>query len=88
MKLSIEYSKLGIDDILNMFYNAIRTYVQASHLKEDFKMTENELELLYIIRNHENPEKALKIALDLVIDFLNEREAPQQTSHARPPESA
>ena len=51
-------------------------------------MTENELELLYIIRNHENPEKALKIALDLVIDFLNEREAPQQTSHARPPESA
>lgn len=51
-------------------------------------MTENELELLYIIRNNENPEKALKIAIDLVMNFLNEREALQQTSHARPPESA
>lgn len=51
-------------------------------------MTENELEVLYIIRNNENPEKALKIAIDLVMNFLNEREAPQQTFHARPPESA
>ena len=51
-------------------------------------MTDNELELLYIIRNHENPKKALKIALDLIMEFLNEREAPQETSHARPPESA
>ena len=43
-------------------------------------MTENELELLYIIRTSENPEKALKIALDLMIDFLVKPEAPQDTS--------
>lgn len=51
-------------------------------------MTENELELLYIIRNHENPEKALKIAMDLLIDFSKQREGLQDTSFAHPPESA
>ena len=51
-------------------------------------MTENELELLYIIRTNENPEKALGIALDLMIDFLAQREAPQDTSSVRPRESA
>lgn len=42
-------------------------------------MTENELELLTLIRENENPEKALKIAMDLLIDFLDGREAPQYT---------
>jgi hypothetical protein len=51
-------------------------------------MTENELELLYIIRTSENPEKALKTALDLLIDFSRQHEALQDTSFARPPESA
>ena len=51
-------------------------------------MTDNELELLYIIRTSENPEKALKIALDLMIDFLKPREAPQDTSSVHPRESA
>lgn len=51
-------------------------------------MTNNELELLYIIRTNENPEKALKIALDLMIDFLAKREEPQDTSFVHPRESA
>lgn len=51
-------------------------------------MTDHELELLHIIRTNENPEKALKIALDLMIDFLAKREALQDTSSVRPPESA
>ena len=50
-------------------------------------MTENELELLYIIRTSENPEKALKTALDLLIDFLAKREELRGTSSAHPPES-
>ena len=45
-------------------------------------MTENELELLNLIRTNDNPEKALKIALDLIFEFLDEREAPQDTSAA------
>lgn len=51
-------------------------------------MTENELDLLYIIRTNENPQKALEIALDLVIDFLTKPEALRGTSSERPPESA
>ena len=51
-------------------------------------MTDNELELLYIIRNNENPEKALKIAFELMLDFLVPPEVLQGTSSERPPESA
>ena len=51
-------------------------------------MTNNELELLHIIRTNENPETALKIAFNLMIDFLVKREEPQDTSSVRPPEFA
>lgn len=51
-------------------------------------MTENELELLNIIRTSENPEKAIGIAIDLMIGFLTKREALRDTSSERPPESA
>ena len=51
-------------------------------------MTENELELLNLIRTNDKPEKALRIALDLMVDFLTKREALQGTSFERPPEFA
>lgn len=51
-------------------------------------MTDHELELLYIIRTNKDPNKALEIALDLMIDFLKKREAPQDTFSAHPRESA
>ena len=51
-------------------------------------MTENELELLYIIRNNENPKKALEIAIDLMIDFLTKREGLRDTPSEIPPETA
>lgn len=51
-------------------------------------MTDHELELLHIIRTSENPEKALKIAFDLMIDFLEKHEALQDTSSEHPLESA
>ena len=51
-------------------------------------MTENEQELLNIIRNHDNPEQAIEIAIKLMIDFLKMREAPPDTFSVRPPESA
>ena len=50
-------------------------------------MTENELELLYIIRTHDNPEKALEMALGLMIDFLEKRAALPNTSFEHPPGS-
>ncbi len=51
-------------------------------------MTENEQELLNIIRSHDNPERAVEIAINLILDFLPSREAPQDISSARPRESA
>lgn len=51
-------------------------------------MTDNELELLYIIRTSENPEQTLKIALDLMLTFLEKHEELQGTFSERPPESA
>ena len=49
-------------------------------VKEDFAMTDNELELLYIIRNNENPEKALEIAIQTIIEFLERSESYQEPS--------
>lgn len=43
-------------------------------------MTNNEKELLNIIHQHSNPEKALKIAMDLMTEFLTNYEALQDTS--------
>ena len=45
-------------------------------------MTDRELELLYIIRTHENPEKALEIAIQTIIEFLEQSEPCQEPSVA------
>lgn len=46
----------------------------------DWEMTNNEKELLNIIHQHSNPEKAVKIAMDIMIDFLEKYEGLQDTS--------
>lgn len=51
-------------------------------------MTDKEKELLNIIRSHDDPEQAVKIALDLMLTFLETHEAPQDTYSAHPPVSA
>ena len=51
-------------------------------------MTNNERELLNIIHQHDNPERAIEIALNLMIDFLKQREEPRDTSSVHPRESA
>lgn len=38
-------------------------------------MTNNEKELLRIIREHDNPEKALLKAMEIIILYLNHRES-------------
>lgn len=47
-------------------------------------MSDYEKELIHMIREHENPAQAFEIALKLMIDFLDEREAPQDTSSVHP----
>lgn len=51
-------------------------------------MTNNEKELLNIINQHSNPEQAFKTALDLVMVFLVNCGALQDTSVAPPQEAS
>lgn len=53
-----------------------------------FIMTENEYELLNIIRNHNNPEQALDVALQIILAFLEQLESFQGRDSVCPRESA
>ena len=50
-------------------------------------MTDNERELLNIIRGYGNLEDAIAIAIQLMIVFSTKREVPPDTSSAHLPES-
>lgn len=56
--------------------------------KGDNRMSDNEKKLLSIIREHDNPEFAIEVAINLLLDFLNELGEPQGTSLEHPRESA
>lgn len=43
-------------------------------------MTENERELINLIRESDNPQQALATAMELMIDFLRSYGVPQDTS--------
>lgn len=45
-------------------------------------MTENEKELLETVRNHDNPEQAMEIALDIILKFLMQLESSRSQSSA------
>lgn len=47
-------------------------------------MTDNEHTLIKLIRENDDPEKALDIAFNLLLSFLASREVPQDTSSATP----
>ena len=49
-------------------------------------MTSNELELLGIIRNHDNPQQAIVIAIDTITSFLKQLESSQAPNAVDPQE--
>lgn len=49
-------------------------------------MTRNELELLNMIRSHDNPEIALETALEIIISYLEQHESFEEPSVAYLPE--
>ena len=51
-------------------------------------MTNNEKNLLNIIRSHDNPEQAIEIAIKIMIEFLKQDESSQEQPLACPRESA
>ena len=48
-------------------------------------MNENEMELLRMIREHENPEQALLIAVGVILDYLGRPGSSEDPSAACPP---
>lgn len=51
-------------------------------------MTDNERELMDMIRNHKNPEEALKGAISVILAYLALHESSRVPSSAVPRESA
>lgn len=66
---------LTIESVL--LYNH-KTVVRVSRLKEDYTMTDNEKELLRIIRGSDNPTKAIEVATKIILEFLKQDEPSQE----------
>lgn len=43
-------------------------------------MTENELKLIEMIRDNDNPEQALQIAVEIILDYLNRQKSSESKS--------
>jgi hypothetical protein len=50
-------------------------------------MTENEVKLIEMIRNSKDPDRALQLATEIILDYLAQRESSQSQSVAPLPES-
>ena len=51
-------------------------------------MTQNEKELLDIIRTYDNPQQALLTAIDIICQYIKQHESLPKPSAADPPVSA
>lgn len=43
-------------------------------------MSENEIKLINLIRNHKNPDKAFVVAIEIILSFLNHHGASASES--------
>ena len=51
-------------------------------------MTDNEKELIKLIRENDNPQQALALAMELMIEILEKYGVPQDTSFVLPQEAS
>ena len=51
-------------------------------------MTKNEIELIEMIKNNNDPEQALLVAIRVIVDFLNHHESTESESSVDSPEYA
>ena len=80
-------TRISIDKRVNVVIQSTEQMF-AKRCKGGQFMTDNEKELLRIILEHDNPERAVEIAINLAIDFSTRHEAPQGTSSVHHRESA
>lgn len=77
--MAVENTILGIDGIVKAFYNCVRTrthiliYIDG----RGFSMTDNEKELINLIRESCDPEAVASYMLSLFLDYLRTN-APSQ----------
>ncbi len=64
-----------------------KAYIFLTVEKETTKMTKNELELINLIRNSEQPEKMAEYMLNLFLDYLRINAPSQEKSSAAHQES-
>jgi hypothetical protein len=50
--------------------------------KENNFMTENEIKLIEMVRNHNDPEKALITAVEIILRYLEQPESFEEPSSA------
>ena len=63
----------NVDISEKLHYDEIRTYVLIAYYERGIIiMTDNEKELIRIIRENDNPEKALMTATVIMLDFLTQ----------------
>ena len=75
--------------VLNIHFKLnYRTYVRHVLLKGESKMTDNEIELIKLIRENDNPEEMAAYMLSLFYDYLRTHAPSQEKPFADPLESA
>lgn len=67
------FSNEHVSTILSTYYQYNIPYYVLN--KETQAMTENEIMLINLIRNHEKPDKAFVTAIEIILSFLNHHEA-------------
>lgn len=72
-----------VDFSVKLNYDGIGTYVLIVKLERGIKiMTENEKELIKLIRENDNPEQALMTAAVIILGFLKQHELDSKPSVA------
>ena len=65
-----------VDNSENINYDGISTYVRIVDYERGIKiMTDNEKELIKLIRENDNPEQALMTVSVIILDFLKQHES-------------
>jgi hypothetical protein len=73
---------------LRLFETVCEHIIKSERNKEGLTMTDNEKELINIIRTSEDPQKVAEYMLNLFLDYLRTNAPSEEKAAASPRESA
>ena len=73
---------------MRLFETVYEHIIKSERNKEGLTMTDNEKELINIIRTSEDPQKVAEYMLNLFLDYLRTNAPSQEKASASPRESA